>query len=79
MARSDYGWTPLHFAASIGTPAMIQALLAAGADVMARNEDGTTPLHLATICKFACRSGTIQALLAAGADAKAKDEKGKTP
>ena len=77
MARDGYGSTPLHSAAaSRGKPASIQALLAAGADVMARAGDGSTPLH------FAAGFGTpanIQALLDAGADAKAKNEEGITP
>jgi ankyrin repeat protein len=55
---------------------MIQGLLAAGADVMARNEYGYTPLH------YAALYGTpaiIQALLAAGADVMARNELGWTP
>ena len=40
MARDEDGDTPLHKAASFGTSANIQALLAAGADVMARSENG---------------------------------------
>ena len=54
----------------------MQAELDAGADVMARNKYGYTPLH------SAANHGTpanIQALLAAGADAKAKNKEGKTP
>ena len=54
----------------------MQAELDAGADVMARTEDGWTPLHIAA------EYGTpeiIQALLDAGADAKAKDIFGHTP
>ena len=54
------------------TTADLQAELSGGADIMARNEDGETPLH------YAARYGppaNIQALKAAGADGKAK---GKT-
>ena len=56
------------------TTADVQAELAAGADVMAREEDGTTPLHFAAT---SCTPANIQALLDAGANAKAK--KVKTP
>ena len=76
MARDVSGSTPLHWAALHDAPASIQALLAAGADVMVRDEHGLTPLH------WAVRDGAaenIQALLAAGADAKAKDKDGETP
>ena len=58
------------------TEADVQAEFDAGADVMARDEDGSTPLH------WAAEHGTpanIQALLDANADAKAKDKNGKTP
>ena len=82
MPRNKDGTTPLQEAAAYGTRAKIQALLAAGADVMARNKDGRTPLHSAATCYTAfggCKPGVIQALLAAGADAKAKDKNGETP
>ena len=65
-----------HLAAENATPESIQALLKAGADVRARNEDGLTPLH------DAAEYGTpesIQVLLKAGADAKAKSQHGITP
>ena len=67
---------PLHFAAAFGIPESIQALLKAGADVMARNEDGLTPLHDAA--EYATPE-SIQVLLKAGADAKAKSQHGITP
>ena len=58
------------------TTADVYAELDAGADVMARTEDGWTPLHVAA------RRGTpenIEVLLAAGADVMARDEDGNTP
>jgi ankyrin repeat protein len=66
-------------AASSDTPASVQALLAAGAEVMARDKDGSTPLHYAAKCIYGCKRGAKQALLDAGADAKAKNKEGKTP
>ena len=82
MPRNKDGTTPLQEAAAYGTRAKIQALLAAGADVMARNKDGRTPLHSAATCYTAfggCKPGVIQTLLAAGADGKAKVKKRQNP
>ena len=53
-------------------------MLAAGADVLARDLDGYTPLHWAATCNN-CDPGAITTLLAAGADPKGKDNNGKTP
>lgn len=58
------------------TEADVQAGLNDGADVMARNKHGTTPLH------WAAEFGTpevIQALLDAGADVMARNKSGRTP
>ena len=60
----------------IATTSDVKAELDAGADVMARNEYGDTPLH------SAAENGTpesIQVLLKAGAGAKAKSQSGTNP
>ncbi|MDG2404000.1 MAG: ankyrin repeat domain-containing protein, partial [Paracoccaceae bacterium] len=54
----------------------IIALLAAGADVMARDEDGDTPLHIAVI---EGNQEYMEVLLASGADVMAQNENGNTP
>lgn len=62
---------PLLAAADRGDTAMIKSLLAAGADMAARDEHGRTPLLLAT------RGNHVEAaalLIAAGADVNAKDD-----
>ena len=58
------------------TVADVQAELDGGADLMARNKYGETPLHGAA--QYGT-SANIQPLLDAGADAKAKNKLGKTP
>ena len=78
-AKGATGYTPLHGAAQTGTwnpvaDEVIAALLAAGADVNAKTDNGTTPLH------FANTAMAVTALLAAGADPNAKTaKKGYTP
>ena len=69
-ARDD-GWqrTPLHFAAEAGHREIAEFLIAAGADVNARDPDNTTPLHLAAHCG---RKGMVELLLASGADVNAR-------
>jgi RNA polymerase sigma factor (sigma-70 family) len=41
------GWTPLHYAASMGFSTLVQPLLERGADRSRADEDGKTPLDLA--------------------------------
>ena len=71
--------TPLHLAAqsySDEASAVIIALSNAGADVMAQNKYGSTPLHKAA---WGGSPETIKALIAAGADVMAQDASGDTP
>lgn len=42
--------TPLHMAARKGATACVSMLVAIGADIMKRNIDGDTPLHIAARC-----------------------------
>ena len=74
------GGTPLHEAADYNQqnpPAAVAALLAAGADVNARNRSGLTPLHLAASSNE--NPAVIGLLLEAGANLEARDDEGRTP
>ena len=51
------GWTPLHYAAARGRIAVVDTLLAHGADAKAAGKDGWTPLHGAA-GKATARSST---------------------
>ena len=68
--------TPLHIAASVGSAACVNALIAAGADVNAKDRSGKTPLHVAA--EWACLE-CMGALIAAGGDVNAKDHFGNIP
>ena len=74
---NDYSATPLHWAAWLNEDrAVIEALLAAGADVEARNSTGRGPLHNAG---HNGNPEVAEALLAAGAEVGARDDTGETP
>lgn len=68
------GRSPLHDAALTRGDAL-QQLLAAGADVHARDAEQRTPLHNASLTDPA----HVRALVAAGADLEARDSHGRTP
>jgi uncharacterized protein len=69
------GSTALHFAVNAGQVAVVQGLLAAGADITKRNLAGVAPLHLAILDG---ETAIAKLLLAKGADAKTKDEASET-
>jgi ankyrin repeat protein len=58
-ARTNHGWTPLHFASYQGHPDVIRVLLDAGAIVDATDNIGCTPLF----CAFRYKNGAAAQLL----------------
>ena len=70
------GQSPLHRAAYGGGPAVIAALVAAGAEVNTYDHRGHTPLHRAIEVK---KPANVAALVEAGADVHAIIQEGDTP
>ncbi len=68
--------TNLHFAAQGGDVEAIARLVAAGADVNARNEHGNTPLKYASAEPL---PAAIRKLIELGADVNFGDDRGFTP
>lgn len=76
------GDTLLHVAAAGFRAAMVETLLAAGADIHARNRRGATALHYAADTNHdddQAQAATIAVLLKAGADPDARDKGGTAP
>jgi ankyrin repeat protein len=73
-ALTEYRYTPLIEAASLGQTDMARVLLNARADVKATNKIGQTALHLA-----GRHTEVAKLLLAAGADVNTRDVYGQTP
>lgn len=67
------GYTPLHAAAEAGQRDVVKLLIAAGADIGARDNNGRTPLHLSVAHK-----DIVLILLNHGADINAKSNLGET-
>ncbi len=72
--RTALGSTPLHLAAMNPDISAMKALIAAGADPNARDNEGATPLHMAA---YGSRAVNTQILLEAGADPLAKTDNGR--
>ena len=78
-ARDTDGSTALHCATWKGHHEVVDALLKAGSDVNAQNQNehwGTTPLHAAA---HANQASIAKLLLDHGANTKALDMEGRTP
>ncbi len=75
-AKSDKGMTLIHSAAAFGHTALVEYLLAAGADVNARNAAQQTPLHLAAARG---QEAVVELLARSGAEVNARDDQGLTP
>jgi hypothetical protein len=80
------GDTALHFAAACYRHEMVTKLIAAGANVRARNRRGGEPLHAAAFgtpgsprWDPAAQAATIACLIEAGADPNAQNMDGATP
>ncbi|KAH9209268.1 ankyrin repeat-containing domain protein, partial [Leptodontidium sp. 2 PMI_412] len=72
---SSNGWTPLHYAASIGSDSHVEILLNLGAQVNVCAGLHWTPLMVAVYNKY---SETAKILIAHGADLEAKSADGET-
>jgi ankyrin repeat protein len=64
--RQRHGWTPLHTAAHNGSGELVDALLAAGADPGAANDDGVTAVDLAREAGHGAIAERLQTVVAVG-------------
>ena len=74
--RSSIGFTPLHFAAALGSAEAVIPLVNRGADSEARAGNGATPLHFAAALGSA---EAVTALLKVGAEPNVWDSNRETP
>ena len=75
-AHTQRGATPLHKCAREGQLNVARALIEAGADVNAKEDDGWTPLHH---CAQKGHLEVVRVLIEKGADVNAKEDDGRTP
>jgi ankyrin repeat protein/beta-lactamase regulating signal transducer with metallopeptidase domain len=71
----QFNWTPLHWATFTSQRAIIEFLIAKGADVNAGGEWNDPPLHYAAVHGH---KGLVELLLAKGAGVNSEDNGGKT-
>ncbi|KAG6739640.1 hypothetical protein POTOM_057243 [Populus tomentosa] len=80
QGAEKYGETPLHMAAKNGCTEAARLLLAQGAFVEAKANNGMTPLHLAVWYSIRAEDHTtVKTLLEYNADCSAEDNEGMTP
>lgn len=72
-ARDAGGFEPIHMLDYAGFAEKLALLLANGADINARNDDGIGLIHILIAPEF------LPIILAAGADLNLRDAKGRTP
>ena len=75
QSGDERGWTRLHSAAFRGNTQEIGQLVANGADVLARTNDGDTALYWAV---YKQQKGAVVLLLSSGADVNARNRGGDT-
>ncbi|XP_044462953.1 ribulose bisphosphate carboxylase/oxygenase activase, chloroplastic-like isoform X2 [Mangifera indica] len=79
-AKNMYGETPLHMAAKNGCNEAARLLLAHGAFIEAKANNGMTPLHLSVWYSIRAEDcSTVKTLLESNADCSAVDNEGMTP
>ena len=76
IRRKPYGSTPLKIASVRGDRVLVEALLASGADIDAKNEDEMTALHYAV---DQSHYDVVSLLVRSGANLSAVDMYGKVP
>ncbi len=78
FSKDEDGFTPLHLAAANGYKEMAELLLASKADVNAKDNSESTPLHQA-VAAGRQHAELLEVLIARKADVNAADTNGLTP
>jgi ankyrin repeat protein len=76
---TNKGTTPLYYAARFNRLSVVKALVAAAADVNARDNDGVQPIHGASICGTGNTAPILSILVAHRADVHSRANDGASP